>query len=124
MGLSLPEQPEYLPYSFELCVRVAGIPYNTTDPFILRDLPDVYVVGNQPSFEMEKRRIGGKEVVLVAVPNFASSGVACMLNLNSLSVQCIQFNVDSIEEKLMEVEEEKEEEEVVIDEDIMNEDGE
>ena len=105
-------------------MSVAGIPYNTTDPFILRELPDVYVVGNQASLEMEKRRIGGKDVVLVAVPSFAASGVACMLNLNSLSIQSIQFNVDSIEENHMEVEEEKEEEEVVIDEDIMNEDGE
>ena len=44
-----------------------------------------------------------------------------MINLRTLDVSSMNFNVDSIESNTMEIEEEKEEEEdVVIDEDIAN----
>lgn len=123
-GCLFPTNPNTCRTPFVVLLIVAGIPTNTTDPFIIRELPDVYVVGNQSSFIIEKRRIGGKEVLLVALPSFASTGVVGMLNLNTLDIQSIQLTVDSIEENCMEVEEEKEEDEIVIDEDIMNEDGE
>lgn len=91
------------------------------DPFIIHKLPDVYVVGNQASYEVERRVIGGKEITLIALPSFASSGMVSMINLRTLDVSSMNFNVDSIEATSMEVEEEKEEEEdVIIDEDIAN----
>lgn len=43
-----------------------------------------------------------------------------MINLRTLDVNSMNFNVDSIETTSMEIEEEKEEEDVVIDEDIAN----
>ena len=101
-------------------MSVAGIPYDTTDPFIVRQLPDVYVVGNQAALEVERRVIGGKEVVLIALPAFSATGEAALVNLETLEVEPIRFEVEGAE-KEMEVEE-KEEEEVVIDEDIANED--
>ncbi|KAK8830804.1 hypothetical protein WA577_003509 [Blastocystis sp. JDR] len=100
-----------------------GIPYDTTDPFIVRQLPDVYVVGNQAALEVERRVIGGKEVVLIALPAFSATGEAALVNLETLEVEPIRFEVEGAEKKEMEVEE-KEEEEVVIDEDIANEDAE
>lgn len=103
-----------------LIVSIAGIPYDTVDPFIIRDLPDVYVVGNQSALEVERRRIGSKEVVLVALPSFATSGKVCMINLNTLDVSPVAFDVESVEESCTVMEEEKEEEEVIINEDIAN----
>ena len=100
---------------------IAGVPYSTTDPFILRELPDVYIVGNQDQFAMEKRVIGGKEIVLVALPSFSSSGEAVMLNLRTLSVSTIRINAEDLEEKKVSVRKEEEEEGVVINEDITNE---
>ena len=104
-------------------MSVVGIPYDTTDPFIVRQLPDVYVVGNQAALEVERRVIGGKEVVLIALPAFSATGEAALVNLETLEVEPIRFEVEGAEKKEMEVEE-KEEEEVVIDEDIANEDAE
>lgn len=105
-------------------LSVAGIPYDTTDPFIIRQLPDVYVVGNQAALEVERRVIDGKEVVLVALPSFSTTGEAVLINLETLEVEPIRFEVEGGEkEKATEVEKE-EEEEVVIDEDIANEDAE
>ena len=104
-------------------MSVAGIPYDTTDPFIVRQLPDVYVVGNQAALEVERRVIGGKEGVLIALPAFSATGEAALVNLETLEVEPIRFEVEGAEKKEMEVEE-KEEEEVVIDEDIANEDAE
>ena len=65
-------------------MSVAGIPYDTTDPFIVRQLPDVYVVGNQAALEVERRVIGGKEVVLIALPAFSATGEAALVNLETL----------------------------------------
>ena len=121
-GVLFPTNPNtcrILYYYIEL--TIAGIPYDTVDPFIIHELPDVYVVGNQPSYEVGRREIGGKEIILIALPSFASTGMVSMINLRTLDVSSMNFNVDSIESNTMEIEEEKEEEEdVVIDEDIAN----
>ena len=86
-------------------MSVAGIPYDTTDPFIVRQLPDVYVVGNQAALEVERRVIGGKEVVLIALPAFSATGEAALVNLETLEVEPIRFEVEGAEKKEMEVEE-------------------
>ena len=109
-----------LPFSDSL----AGIPYTSHDPFILSDLPDVYVVGNQPSFMTARRVIGGKEVLLIALPSFASTGTVVMVNVRSLAVEPICFDTSEMEgEGQMEVEEKEEEVDVVIEEDNANEDN-
>ena len=92
---------------------------------MVRQVPDVYVVGNQKALEVERRVIGGKPVVLVALPTFSATGIATMINLSTLAVEPICFDTERIEKSKEEMEvEEKEEEAVVIDEDIANEDAE
>lgn len=122
MGCIIPYQSKHMSYiDYYSKWIIAGIPYDTVDPFIIHELPDVYVVGNQPSYEVGRREIGGKEIILIALPSFASTGMVSMINLRTLDVNSMNFNVDSIETTSMEIEEEKEEEEdVVIDEDIAN----
>ena len=77
----------------------------------------MYVVGNQDRFEVERRRIGEKEVTLITLPSFASSGIAVMVNLRTLEALPVEFDTMDMEEK-------KEEEEVIIDEDMANEENE
>ena len=94
----------------------------------MRSVPDVYVVGNQPALQVEKRAIGGKDVLLVALPTFASSGTAVVVDLETLRSSVMEFNTEAIEgeeAKAMqarkgEEEEEQEEEEFVIEENIEN----
>lgn len=90
----------------------------------MNELPDVYVVGNQSRFEVERRRIGEKEVTLITLPSFANSGIAVMVNLRTLEVLPVEFDTTEVEKGEMEVEEKKEEEEVIIDEDMANEENE
>ena len=73
---------------------------------------------------MERRRIGEKEVTLITLPSFASSGIAVMVNLRTLEALPVEFDTMDMEKGEMEVEEKKEEEEVIIDEDMANEENE
>lgn len=84
----------------------------------------MYVTGNQAALEIDRRSIGGKSVVLVALPAFATSGVAILLNLRTLAVTPICFDTTDVEETKMEEEKEREEEDVVINEDMANEENE
>ena len=84
----------------------------------------MYVVGNQKVLEVERRVIGGKPVVLVALPTFSTTGIATMINLCSLDVEPICFDTERVEQSKEDMEVEEEEEDVVIDEDIANEDAE
>ena len=89
----------------------------------MNEIPDVYVVGNQATFEVDRRIIDGKTVTLITLPSFATSGTAAMFNLRTLSVTPICFDTTEMEEETKEEEEKKvEEEDVIIDEDIANED--
>ena len=57
----------------------------------------MYVVGNQPALQVEKRAIGGKDVLLVALPTFASSGTAVVVDLETLRSSVMEFNTEAIE---------------------------
>ena len=76
-------------------------PYLTTDPFVLRHSPDLYVVGCQPEFatrlvrsdeidvdagEEEQRRCR-----VVLVPQFKSTGELVLVNMRNLDVRCVKF---------------------------------
>lgn len=86
----------------------------------------MYVVGNLAALQMETRRIAGKEVLMVALPTFASTGTAVVVNLESLKGSVMEFRTEAIDgeetKRSMEGEEEEEEgeEEFVIDENIEN----
>ena len=84
-------------------------------------------MGNQSALQVEKRTIAGKDVLLVALPSFASSGTAVVVDLETLSSSVMEFNTESIdgeEEKAKQArkgeEEEEQEEEFVIEENIEN----
>lgn len=75
-------------------------PYLTTDPFVLRHTPDLYVVGCQPEFATrlvrgdENDGDAGEELRrcrVVLVPQFKSSGELVLVNMRNLDVKCVKF---------------------------------
>ncbi|EKM55715.1 uncharacterized protein PHACADRAFT_173871 [Phanerochaete carnosa HHB-10118-sp] len=69
-------------------------PYFTTDPFILTETPDLYIVGNQPEFGTKMVRATEESegrCRIVLVPQFKHSGTVVLVNLRTLSVRTVSF---------------------------------
>ncbi|AMD22811.1 HHR042Cp [Eremothecium sinecaudum] len=63
-------------------------PYKENDPFVLKQLPHVYIVGNQPGFGFRKASVeGGSQVVLVTLPKFSETGSFATLDLGTLDTE-------------------------------------
>lgn len=96
---------------------------------MVRALPDVYVVGNQAALQAERRTVAGKDVLLVALPVFASSGTAAVVDLERLRCSAMEFSAEAIEgeeakakaKQAAEGDEETAEDDFVIEENIENE---
>jgi len=76
-------------------------PYTDTDPFIMSETPDLYIVGGQRRFGtklVEGTGEGGKKVRcrIVMVPNFARTGGLVLVNLRTLEVKVVYFGVEGM----------------------------
>ncbi|KAA1471233.1 hypothetical protein DENSPDRAFT_819272 [Dentipellis sp. KUC8613] len=68
-------------------------PFFTTDPFILAQTPDIYIIGNQPKFATRLVTDGDRRCRIVLVPSFAKTGVLVLVGLRTLDVKVIRFAV-------------------------------
>ena len=69
-------------------------PYLGEDPFIMNGLPDMYVVGNQPEFATRLVEGGeGERCRVVLVPKFVETGTLALVNLSTLDVKTVQFDI-------------------------------
>ncbi|CAI4043814.1 DNA-directed DNA polymerase delta subunit POL31 SKDI_10G2140 [Saccharomyces kudriavzevii IFO 1802] len=68
-------------------------PYTDKDPFVLDKWPHVYVVGNQPYFGTRSIDIGGKNIRIISVPEFSSTGVVVLLDLETLEVETVKIDI-------------------------------
>ncbi|EJD02090.1 uncharacterized protein FOMMEDRAFT_109238 [Fomitiporia mediterranea MF3/22] len=79
-------------------------PYQTTDPFVLKRTPDLYVVSCQPEFgtrlvssndfgETATSEDGERKCRVVLVPNFNETGCLVLVNMRSLEVKCVEFGL-------------------------------
>lgn len=73
-------------------------PYFTTDPFVLTETPDIYVVGNQPEFRTKlvaakEGKATARRCRVVLVPSFKKSGTLVLVNLRTLDVRTVSFAV-------------------------------
>lgn len=75
---------------------LASYPYFDADPFIMNEAPHVLFAGCQPEFSTSLvKGTDGQVVRIVAVPEFASSGMMVLVNLRTLGVHPVHFDVGS-----------------------------
>ncbi|MCJ1415017.1 hypothetical protein MMC32_001347 [Xylographa parallela] len=69
-------------------------PFQDTDPFVLKDCPHVFFVGNQPKFEKAViEGPTGQSVVLLAIPVYRDTGEVVLLDTNTLETEIFRFDV-------------------------------
>ncbi|KAE8212038.1 hypothetical protein CF319_g9293 [Tilletia indica] len=69
-------------------------PFNTDDPFLIREAPDIYFVGNQPSFATTTyENLEGHQTRVVLLPRFSQTGDVVLVTLRTL--ECELVNVGS-----------------------------
>ncbi|XP_071377234.1 DNA polymerase delta subunit 2 [Centroberyx affinis] len=74
-------------------------PFYQKDPFILEECPHVYFSGNAPSLESKLiKGPDGQEVLLITVPEFSSTQMACLVNLRTLECEPISFSAFSADD--------------------------
>ena len=74
-------------------------PYFLEDPFLIKETPDVYIVGGQKKFATRLVPSEGgneKSCRIVLVPNFAKTGVLVLVNLRCLDVKTVKFAVQGM----------------------------
>lgn len=75
-------------------------PYLSEDPFIIKETPDIYIVGDQKKFGtrlvVQNPQIPGRNAAksrIVALPNFSQTGEFALINLRTLEIKCQKFSV-------------------------------
>ncbi|OAX36419.1 hypothetical protein K503DRAFT_695182 [Rhizopogon vinicolor AM-OR11-026] len=76
-------------------------PYRDRDPFVLRETPDIYLVGGMPQFGTEllgseDGTIRGRYCRIVLVPSFSQTGILVLVNLRTLEVRRVDFGVEGL----------------------------
>jgi DNA polymerase delta subunit 2 len=69
-------------------------PFEDDDPLLVKDCPHIYIAGNQTQFA--SRKIVGpadQEVLLIAVPKFSQSKSIVLVDMETLEVELVQFDV-------------------------------
>lgn len=71
----------------------ACYPLSDRDPFLIEEAPDVYFIGNQPLFA-SRLYYGpdGHPILVVLVPNFASTGEMVLVQPSTLAVKVIKVD--------------------------------
>ncbi|KAF2405122.1 hypothetical protein EJ06DRAFT_502077 [Trichodelitschia bisporula] len=69
-------------------------PFQDKDPFVIKECPHVYLVGNQPRFETAIiQGPAGQTVKLISVPKFKETGMLVLLDMETLEAECVKFEV-------------------------------
>lgn len=68
-------------------------PYRDSDPFILDELPHIYVIGNQPCYGVRDLNLRGAKVKIISIPEFSSTGDVVLLNLSTLETDIVNIQI-------------------------------
>ncbi|KAF8448054.1 DNA polymerase alpha/epsilon subunit B-domain-containing protein [Boletus edulis BED1] len=78
-------------------------PYYERDPFVLRETPDVYIIGGMSTFattlvgaEQDGKRKRSRQCRLVLLPSFTETGTLVLINMRTLDVHCVKFGVKGL----------------------------
>ncbi|EPY51479.1 DNA polymerase delta small subunit Cdc1 [Schizosaccharomyces cryophilus OY26] len=66
-------------------------PFTDRDTFVMDELPNLYLCGNQPKFGTKIINSETKSIRLVSVPEFRKTGIITLINLRNLDVQALVF---------------------------------
>ncbi|CAD6896358.1 unnamed protein product [Tilletia controversa] len=67
-------------------------PFNTDDPFLIRETPDIYFIGNQPAFATTLyENPDGHQTRVVLLPRFSQSGDVVLVNLRTLECELVNY---------------------------------
>ncbi|WBW74974.1 DNA polymerase delta small subunit Cdc1 [Schizosaccharomyces osmophilus] len=66
-------------------------PFTDRDTFVMDELPNLYLCGNQPKFGTKMIQSQSKSVRLVSVPEFRKTGIITLINLKNLDVRALVF---------------------------------
>ncbi|AET39751.1 DNA-directed DNA polymerase delta subunit POL31 Ecym_4733 [Eremothecium cymbalariae DBVPG len=74
-----------------------SFPFKDRDPFILKEWPHVYIVGNQPEFGHRKVTLENSITVhIISLPAFSETGQFLVLDLGTLESETITIEVENI----------------------------
>ncbi len=60
----------------------------------MNDCPHIYFAGNQPRFDTTViEGPAGQTVRIIAIPKFKDTGTLVLLDLETLAVECVQFDL-------------------------------
>ncbi|CAF9924473.1 hypothetical protein IMSHALPRED_006207 [Imshaugia aleurites] len=69
-------------------------PFQDKDQFVIEECPHVYFVGSQPAFETAIiDGQAGQSVRLIAVPKFKETGEVVLLDMDTLEVEAVKFEI-------------------------------
>lgn len=69
-------------------------PFQEKDQFVIEECPHVYFVGSQPAFETAViDGPTGQSVRLIAVPKFKETGEVILLDMDTLEVDAVKFEI-------------------------------
>lgn len=73
-------------------------PMLINDPFVMETSPNIFFAGNQPAYAAKKVKHqtqdsdnGNTDTLLISVPIFATTGIAVLVNINTLECAPISF---------------------------------
>lgn len=72
-------------------------PFENNDPFVLKETPHVYIVGNQPKFETSLVELYNNQdekitVRIISVPEFSETNQCILLDLETLECQIVDLS--------------------------------
>ncbi|KAL0567510.1 DNA polymerase delta small subunit Cdc1 [Marasmius crinis-equi] len=75
-------------------------PYIGLDPFIIKELPDIYIVGSQEELVtkvfVDTESGEAKRCRIIGIPRFAETGVLALVNLRTLEVRKVRFGAEGM----------------------------
>jgi len=71
-------------------------PYFASDPFIIAQTPDLYIVGGQKKFGTRLVQDGNRKCRMIMIPDFSKTGTLVVANLKTLEVRTISFHVSGL----------------------------
>jgi DNA polymerase delta subunit 2 len=66
-------------------------PFKDSDPFILNERPNVFFIGNQPSYQSKIVESEYGNTRLVLIPEFSKSKTLVLLNSRTFETRTISF---------------------------------